>query len=46
MRHVTTILRSVLTDILIETVILVTFARFWYVLPEVGAVGPKHVRAT
>jgi hypothetical protein len=28
-----------------ETVILVTLARFWYVLPEDGPVGPKHVGA-
>jgi hypothetical protein len=28
-----------------KTIILVTLARFWYVLPEDGPSGPKHVGA-
>jgi hypothetical protein len=45
MRHATTILTKCFNWYFKETVILVTLARFWYVLSEDGPMGPKHVGA-
>jgi hypothetical protein len=45
MHHTTTILTKCFNWYFKEIVILVTLARCWYVVPEDGPVGPKHVGA-
>jgi hypothetical protein len=45
MRHATTILTKCFNWYFNRNCNLVTLARFWYVLPEDGLVGPKYVGA-